>query len=100
MPDLYEITRKLVALGCGEHPRMKPDEGIGRAVWLGCAEVYSGVGTYIEADDARAIWESHAREWAAGRGVVVHYDGSWQVDCGSRIWRGPDLLAGIVEVLG
>ena len=96
MPDLYEITRRLLALGCPEASGFILDDR--RFGFTGAT--HNGVDWDVMAFVVRAIWEAHAREWAAGKGVVMHYDGSWQVDCGSRIYHGPDLLVGLGEVLG
>ena len=82
MTDLYELTRKLVAHGCPEHPRLRCGTPLGfpgasdTSMWwidpdsaansTWCKAFDDGQAQFIDPDDARAIWATWALEWYLG----------------------------------
>lgn len=91
---LYELTRKLVARGCPEHPRLKHKRSSHSSFWtlydrhadfedrhpgynLTCAE------DVLRDQDATDLWTAHALEWLmriAPHMIVVRDEAGWAID--------------------
>lgn len=79
--NLYEITRELVARGCPEHPRLRHEHS-DFCAWslpypIATIADPESARCGVSLEDARDLWNAHARAWFLGRNFGKSKDGEY-----------------------